>query len=81
MIPREEDLPPSKRSKLSREVTKETKRFYDFVGEGDKYFSLMTDKQQINWLVTYINHINAVNRLSVEVLIERIERLENLLKE
>ena len=78
-MPREEDLPPSKRGALNDEITKETKRFYDFIGSDndEKMFSLMTDKQKINWVITYINRQNAVYHLEISSLKDEIQKLKD----
>jgi hypothetical protein len=75
-MPREEDLPPSKGGRLAEEVTKETKRFSDFIGDS-VFFSSMTDKKRLDFVVTHMNKNNAIYNLVIEDLKERLKKLED----
>ena len=75
-MPREEDLPPSKRQLVTLEAAKENERFLGFMGKTNRWFFWNKRKQLIN----YINKSNAINNLLIEKMIERIDNFESILK-
>jgi len=75
-MPREEDLPGSKRTKLSNEITNETVNFQSFVR--GQSFNTMNDSQKVNTLIDYINKNHAIYNLIIADLDERLKVMEKV---
>jgi hypothetical protein len=72
-MPREEDLPPSKRGQLENEITSETLKFHEEVGQ-NQLFVHKTDKQKIDYLITYFIKNQSIMKLQIEYLLEKVSQ-------
>jgi hypothetical protein len=73
-MPREEELPPSKRDKLSDSITEGTFEFRKFIEQYEQY-NKMNDEDKLNFSITYFIKQIAIQKLQIEYLLERIEKV------